>query len=281
MTLRARSYLVEATFNLDRDVDYLYEKSRFDPIAKAVASRDPMKMRRAMDRFEVGQAFYFGNSGELRSMVAKRAHKVNPVVVTTGIFRDGSYYSPPMKEIKISLNAGAFDILRQVGYMPDAASAMVGPSVFNRFMNEFSEKNQKATIYHELAHWADDTLHGSHIAKRLRRARESGDHSSIRGKYTAVTRTPMEMNAQVHAFKVLRQQMGKREYDKLTWGKAMELNSSFMSNFRNLRDRSDYLKTMKGLLRRLHREGLMGKTLSKFPSFEEMQQLVGSWAGRG
>ena len=66
-----------------------------------------------------GTVFLATTSKALKSWNAKQAHKVNPVDINVGVFRDGSYYSPARKEIQISLSASAVGLMRDFDYSLD------------------------------------------------------------------------------------------------------------------------------------------------------------------
>ena len=273
MTLRRRGYLAEATFNLDRDVTHIYEKSGLKDVVEAVRSKDKRKMEDVFSRFlrNRNMPFFWMPSSKLRSRVAQQASKVSPVKVEVGLFSSGSYYSPAADVVRISLNDSAVHALKAGHFIPDVVIQMLGGQA-KAFWSEFSAEAIKGTIYHELAHWADDVLHGRFIAKGLKRAQEKGTGREAGfGRYAKVTHTPMEFNAQVHSLKAMRKQIGKQAFDRMSWIEMFTRKSSLASNFRGYRDEAEYEVAMKRFVKRLHREGLLGKKLKKIPSWKSMQ----------
>ena len=81
----------------------------------------------------------------------------------------------------------------------------------------------------------------------------------------------MEFNAQVHSLKAMRKQIGKQAFDRMSWIEMFTRKSSLASNFRGYRDEAEYEVAMKRFVKRLHREGLLGKKLKKIPSWKSMQ----------
>ena len=266
-----RQLLAESTFNMNKDVDYIYSSSGLKELVDAIESGNEEDAVRIFKEFDRGKVWKT-NSSKLRSRVAKKAHKLKPVKIVVGLFGDGSYYMPEKSEISISLSTGGWELLRGAGYHLEIAKMMVGHQA-KRFAGEFGSKSIKGTIYHELSHWADDALHGFYITKKLDVAKEHGRPGQVKGKFSKSTHTPLELNAQVHAVKEIRRQIGKREFDKMMWRDLFQAKASIMANFMWFDDAADYMDTMKRFVKRLNREGLLGKKLRKIPSYQQMQLL--------
>jgi hypothetical protein len=130
-----------------------------------------------------------------------------------------------------------------------------------QFFNEVSPASIKGTIYHELSHWISDSIYNRNISKRLEIAQQSGK-LDILTKYGSNLFTDYELDAQVHAIKQLKRDY-KKDWDKLTWSDIIEKKGSFDVIFKrlktlNTRDQEEYFKRM---IKRLNREGLLGKKL--------------------
>jgi len=273
MSLRQRTYLTEATFNFDRDVDYIYKQSGLKKVFAAIQSKDAQRMRKVLGAFPIDEITWIARTDELRSKAGKKADKLNPGVVVTGIMKDGSHYKPREVTIQCSVNYQAYGMLKQYGYEYSALESLLGSQIV-RFWNEFTPSTFKSTVYHELAHWADDTMHNKFIKNKLTRANELGGVSKmLRGKHADVRHTPMEINSQIHSIKVLRKRLGKKAFDKLTWMELFQSQSSLAGSFTNFRSGKEYLVMMKGFLKRLNRENLLGKGLRKFPTFSQMRNI--------
>lgn len=268
MTLRRRGYLVESTFNLDADVDMIYKMAGLDKVLADLSSRDQKRMLRRAKSLSSPKTLVVLDSSRLKTKVAKEAHKVNPVEICVGVYDDGSYYIPRRKFIQVSLNREALDFMIRQGADPGAIEREL-PLNKDRFWSEFSPVSIKGTIYHELAHWADDSLHGRHISKALSKVRETGGQSVLRGR-TRPARSPIEINAYIHSIKQVRREMGKRVFEKMSWMDLINGKAQLGAIFRGLKTDREYEVLRKDLLKRLNREGLLTRRLRKLPTVDEL-----------
>jgi hypothetical protein len=92
---------------------------------------------------------------------------------------------------------------KAIDYIPDHQKVF--------FRNEITETNIKGSIYHELSHWLNDTLHNKAVSKNMPITQDkidklwSGD----------VNFSDFEIDAQVHAIKQVKRNY-KKDFDKLT-----------------------------------------------------------------
>jgi hypothetical protein len=269
--------LDEATFNVDKDVEFLYKKANLDRFHKLVIGNNSAEdVATVLGKIEIPSTFWRGNSGDMVSRDSKKAHKVNPVDIRIGAYMDGSYYNPVGKVIQVSLHSGVIGHLQRNMYRVDLVASILGSS-FSWFQKELNAENVKGTIAHELAHWLDDSLHGMHITHKSKSDKEAGISIGA-NKFSTVDQTPMEFEAQIHAIKTIRKQIGKRAFDKLTWGDLFHLKGSLMSNFSKAWDidlsSTAYEDAMKRFVKRLAREGLLGNGLKNYPSSSEFSKLL-------
>lgn len=293
MSLRVRSYLEESTFNLDIDVDDLYRKSGLDRLNGVLSREDPVEIRQAFSPVIDGKIWLRVGSESLRSRIAKRAHKENPISIFLGVDRGGSFYRPSDREVQATVNLSALGLVKDaLRSMPDDPSSylksIVG-SQYERFCKEFDASNVKGTISHELSHWVSDSLHGRNISnvlsggiRRITAAAEKGDvlgvEDSIRGKFPSMTQHPLELNAQVHAIKTIKREIGQRKFDNLTWADLFRLKPSLIGNLRispsKFLSSGQYSEMIRRFVKRLDREGLLGKRMRNFPSRFEFAQIA-------
>jgi len=268
MTLRERQYLLEGMFTINKDVDYLYKKAKLGRLHGLLKKGNMKGLEKALDSFKT----VLVSSSELRSRAARKANKVNPIGIRLTIGSEGSYYKPAEKVIQISLNHNAYGLLRNTGYNQSAIKDIIGTQ-YSRFVGEFDAENVKGTIAHELSHWLNDSLHGKAVARTLAVVREKGVEAAS-GKFLTMRQHPIEIDAQVHAVREVRREMGKRAYDKLTWPDLFRKKNSLPGNFRDNRGQpllpKQYNDTMKRLVKRLHREGLLGKGMKRLPTYAQM-----------
>lgn len=278
MSLRNRSYLTEATFNIKADVDRLYKMSGFGKLHGLLKKGDYAEIKKIFAGFET-QLFLDTSSRILRSKISKQAHKVNPVSIRIGVSREGSYYKPGEAAIQVSLNHHAISLLKNFGYMQQNLKQAIGDQ-YLRFVNEFDAEGVKATISHELSHWISDSLYSQNVAKHLKIAREMGGYymGDYGGKFPSVRQHPMEIDAQIHGIKEVQRQIGKRAYNKMTWLELFHMKGSLLSNFKAKGNRplfkKEYESMIKRFAKRLHREGLLGNGMRKLPTHAQMLRYL-------
>lgn len=260
--MRLKNYLIERTFNIDVDVDWVYDKFFKKYIDLFQSGRINEFIKKASAKSNPwGYTFGTCQSTDLPSVYAQHASSINNVMIVSGILKEGSSYRPsPNNMIFLSLHYGAFNGLISNGSL-DSILGHFDDKTARRFLGEFNKTSVKGTIYHELSHWIDDTLHHSHIKNLLDVARESGNNKLLLKHGTALF-TNHEINAQVHAIKQV-----KRDYDgdwdSITWDEIVNMKPSFhvVSTALNVTipvAREEYFKA---LLKRLNREKLLGKNM--------------------
>jgi len=265
-------FLIEKTFNVQIDVDYLYTKSKLDVLVSLIDAGDIEGLRKFLSK---GKTFLSISSNELKSRSAKQASKIKPVLIDVGVFKGGSYYDTRTNYIQLSLNKSALQYFMTLDLDPKNAERELN-KVSNRFMKEFKPSAIKGTIAHELAHWIDDVLHNQFLSNRVTIAREKGI-IGLAGKHNDVNHTEFEVNSQIHAIKEIKRSMGAREYNKITWIGLIQQKSSLMSNFKHFLSESDYNEFMISFVKRLHREKLLAKTLKHIPSYREMKSILNNY----
>jgi hypothetical protein len=267
---------MEATFNLDRDVNALYNAANLGRFHRVLERGDPEEIRRVFYPVAStpGVDFYTTDSSRLKTRVAKRAHKANPVEISIGAYSGGSYYAPESKLIVVSLSRPALRALHDANYSLKELKRFVGHQ-YDFLIREFDAEGLKGTIYHELTHWVSDSLHNRHIAKLINVAKDARGSEVLRRWRPSVGQTPMEIDAQVHAVKAIRQTMGKKDFDKITWEDLFKRKISILFNFgvtpRGILPEKEWQKYFKIFVKRLHREGLIGKRMRDIPSYSDMK----------
>lgn len=251
---RFLEYINEKTYRIGGDVDYIYKKL-FQPYMKLLPDIDKFINKVNKSNSVFGEM----NSDELKSKDCKKAHKENPILITAGVFNTSSY-TPSKSLIKLALNYSVIDVLNKHRSKEEIES-MIGSATSKRFFNELSEPNIKGTIYHELSHWINDTIHNRHISKRLDKSLQFDD-LSILLKYGSTLFTDYEIDAQVHAIKQLKRNY-KKNWDKLSWMDIVSLKGNFNVIFTKLKtiNKKEQTAYFKALTKRLNRENLLGKGL--------------------
>jgi hypothetical protein len=282
--MRFERYLLnEKTFSISKDVELLYNKAFkkfFDIFKKYKNDLLDLELQKELKPYSSGNyVFLETNSEILKTKEAKSAHLVNPVDIILGVFYDGSFYRPTETikailgkgngVIQVSaLTYGAIDILVK------NKTNILRPQEMEAFINEFKPNRAKTTLSHELSHWINDSLHNFNITKTLKIARELSKPELVLLKNKDVNMTHFEIDAQIHAVKQLKKGFGKK-WDKLT---LIDLFNNYQS-FRGIgkaliRHGDDVFKLwQKMLIKRMNREGILGKNMKRFITSSEMRYI--------
>jgi len=267
--MRFRKYLLtEKTAQIGADVDMIFKKAflKYEKIFKKDDMRGFIKAMQSTNSLGGGKFVFVDiKSSELKSRDGRIAHDINPVRIRCGLL-DGSSYVPSLNLINISLNMNATGlmILNKVKTIKDVEALMpMEADLFERFKNEFSGKSIKGSIYHELAHWIDDSKHNFHITKGLKKSAEIGNTDNMKRDGSNLF-TDYEIEAQVHAIKQLKREFNK-SWDVLSWNDIIQFKPSFNVIKTELhRSGSKVQKNYhKRMVKRLNREKLLGKLMQK------------------
>lgn len=241
--------LFEKLFNINVDVDIIYDKY-FSWLIKDLLNGK---------RYNIGFVSGEFNSSFLISSKGKKTHSINPVKIYTGIFKEGSYYTPIDKIIKLSLNSHAISFLIQKNNDFTKAVNSLPVNRVKDFKNEFTLSRIKSAVAHELSHWIDDTLHGEHINKMLKKKNRQAIYQ---GK-SNVSVTDYEIEATIHAIKQLKRD-NDRIWNKITFDEMLSLDSTLNHLRKQLMSTPDEEKLWRKLiLHRMNREKLLGNRMSK------------------
>ena len=223
--MRFKRYLTEKTFNISKDVKYVYEKG-FKPLVDSLKDINQLSMK--LFKTDKNKDFFIkvrenknvpfnrimGN--ELPSKEAQAASKLNPVEIYTGAFDSGNFYrskevrgildDSKLSLIQLSINKQALVIaLRKEIYMLPVDQV-------KSFLQEFVPARIKATIAHELSHWLNDTMHNFHITNLLKTAHELNNIEVLKLHKKDVNMTHFEIDAQIHGIKQLKM-ANKKKWD--------------------------------------------------------------------
>jgi hypothetical protein len=214
------------------------------------------------------------SSGELKSKQGKEAHAINPIDIYLTFDDKGNYYSPAENVIHFSFNAQQVDILRNANFDMDRVEGMVGTKM-KRFGEELSVSAIKGSIYHELSHWLNDSLHDKNITKLLNRAAEHVGHEwdIMKQGHGNVNQTFIEIDAQIHSIKQIKRD-NKKTWNDITWTDIVQLKSPFLGVIKQSILNNEYDEYMKHMLKRMHREGLLTRKLQKIPAANVMWKLL-------
>jgi hypothetical protein len=293
--------LLEKTFAVSKDVNYIYKtcfKTLIDEIWIHAGSGKHLNFTSpARDRLlnksshkDIWKKVANGldvtykqiMSEDLPGKQAKEASKVNPTVITCGIYKEGNLYRPKEEYIAAGIKGpGGKTWDRGVIILSINNSALktalnngmeyIQPSQLKSFTSEFKEARIKSTIAHELSHWLNDTMHNFHITKLIGTTRELAKPEILLLHKKDVNMTHFEIDAQIHGIKQLKM-AHRKDWDKMTLADVfMEYNAlRFMGG--NIYQK--YGKEIgdiwqKAVIKRMAREKLLGKNMKKFAKYPE------------
>lgn len=195
------------------------------------------------------------NTVILKSPDCVEANKKNSCIIKINTGKN--FYQPSTRQINISVTSNALNFVKnETGGNLQLAIKKLDGLQQKSLSREFSEERIKGSIHHELVHWIDDTLHNSHINKRLNKTMELGtiDLGGI-----PVNSTKMEIQAQIHNIKQLYNKYNNI-WDTLTFEEMLMYSPPLTSVFKTLKGEVK-TKWVKDLKTRMYREGLLGKNM--------------------
>jgi len=133
------------------------------------------------------------------------------------------------------------------------------------FSKELNESNIKATIWHELSHWLNDTIHNRNITKLINVAANLKNSEVLLLNKPNINMTYFEIDALIHGIK------GVKNIKSKIWDKMdledlfVECTSlAFIYNTIYSKHGQDVVNVWQKLLvKRMVREGLLGKNMKK------------------
>jgi len=279
--LRHRSYLTEAVFDIQMDVDWLYEKSGLSRLEGALKTGDIAKIEQAFSWIFKKRILLRTDSSKLRSVAAKRAHEINPVSILVQKKNYAPVYRPPQRErvrnrqtgavslrgelkpgsIEINVPSSFIKIIQTAIQRRDDAyidKRLVHPQIFRKM---FEAGSLKGTIAHELSHWVNDSLNNWAVSiENVRRKRDGLDDSN---------QMQAELDAQIHNIAQIKHSLGDA-YEAFTWTDLFQTENSLTSNFQVFHrgkpitlGPKDFDKMMRRFAQRMRREGLLTKPMQK------------------
>ena len=237
----------EKTFDIKKDVDFLYEISGLDELVLAIQQE---KKSLPHVEYEISSSFLYTDD-------SRKAHLANPVDIyigaTTSKYKS-SFYRPSHQQISVTYNTEAIAMLTQHNYNKETLKIdLVDPKMFDTIFNEITEDRLKATIYHELAHWITDSLYNQNIQRSLASAQAKGKFPK------KVDMMPMEIEGQIHGIKAVYDLYGK-EWD--TWSLTdLFLHYTALHAVFQLLNPKEQKEWTQTLIKRMNREGLLGKNM--------------------
>lgn len=240
--------LNESTFQLDEAVDYIY-----DNYFRSVVS----DIKRNI--FDSLTPIQFYSSDLPDNDVINRANELNPVIIIAHGDRPTSY-NPIASVINLTIERGAYRLAKEHGSIANAAR-LLSSDVLVQFKLEFTESKIKGSIYHELVHWLDDSLRNSHLTNLVNKSAQQQKPSIKNLNFRDVALTPYEREAQIHNIVQLKRDNAEI-WDSLSFEDMIRLNPVLSRIFIRGKSQGWLPEWRRFLLKRMHREGLLGKQMS-------------------
>jgi hypothetical protein len=245
--------ITEATFDLDSQVDFVYNaliKDYREHVMTATTGVEFMRNDKGISSLDLPQ------SDDIDA-----ANKTNSVTIRYGTASEGNQYMPNTQEVTVSMNHNVVELIHKHGGI-DKVIPMLNDSDAKRIKTELTTARIKGSIYHELAHWLDDTLHNRHIKKHVDSASGFGNSKSdFNQGHENVALTSFERDAQIHSIKQLKRE-NEDKWDTLSFEQMIKLNASLWEIANTAQNGRWYSKWKKLIAKRMHREGLLGNNMN-------------------
>lgn len=262
--MKISEFLTEAVFDLNRVVDSIYN-AFFKELADSINRDDSLK---ALSMHETS----FSSHALPKNKFIVAANKLNPVTIKINDTESdrGNAYVPGDETIYLTVNQNAYQFIMQYGTLSNAVrvlGASLKPKKAAMLQTEFTPERIKGSIHHELSHWLDDTLHNKHITKMIDKAKQTstiGQRDQVmHQRKKDVALTSYERDAQIHNIIQLKRKHGRR-WNNLSFEEMIRLNPSLALIYDTAKVEGWLDEWKQLLLRRMHREGLLGKSMVKF-----------------
>lgn len=270
--------LYEKTFNIKKDVDFIYNKffknflkdlytGEYNFYINIVKKFSSFKKEKLMETNDI--IFGIIDSNELKSEDCKKANKLNQLNIYCGIFNSGNCYIPKVSSIEspyiqLSLSKNTI-ILFFNDYKGDSKNI--------KFYNNYLKENYiKSSIAHELSHWIDDSLHKGFLTSFVDLSEWLDDVDILKLKKEDVKLTYFEINAQIHGIENLKKR-NKKKWNNFTLKDIFWEYTALASIAENIYIDygEDILKIwQKYLLKRMARENLIGKNMRSFVNHKNL-----------
>lgn len=240
--------ITEAIFNIDDDVDLIYDTFFKDDLEQLLTTR---KLSKGM--------FYptITDTRLLSNPLSVEANEKNPCRIFINSRDNGNMYNPNTNVISITVSKSAIEFIRDNNNSLDEALDKLDDYYMDRFKSDLSEEKIKGSIHHELAHWLDDTFHNRKVKRAI-------DKFIAKGKKVGKNNIPidsdkLEIQAQIHNIHQLKRKYSEI-WDDLNFFEMMKKSITLRVVF-DMLPLKDRVRWVRDLKTRMYREGLLGKKM--------------------
>jgi hypothetical protein len=241
--INERRLILEKTFDLDVDVDWIYDKFFKKDIETIQKTR------------RIGRGMFKPQkitTASLKSAQAKEAHKIKPCTIYINLPDAPRAYQPFSRNIFVAVNRNAVDfVIKKMRGDLDLAIEYTDPMI----EVEFASMTIKSNIYHELSHWLDDVFHGEALSREVDKWMKADE------KPKEAIISSIEINAQIHTIKQMKRSLGDK-WEEMTFSDLLSVLPIYnVIRKQFLGKPFKIYRWEKKLKQRMHREGLLGKNM--------------------
>lgn len=240
--MKIKHILNEKLTRISADVDMIYNRWFKD-------AYDHFQKTKKADPSLFGKGVM--STDNLKSLAARKADAIQPITIQVNMAgKEGNFYQPETSVITLNYHVSAWELAESMGYT--AALYSIPTHQEASFKAEFRPEIIKGSIHHELNHWIDDVMHNRHINKHVKKARE-------RGISPQDNEGSLERHSQIHNIVQLKR-VHKNIWNSLSFNDMIKLSPSFIAITKEMSSKV-FTKWRNLLMRRMHREGLLGASM--------------------
>ena len=287
--ITSKKRLNEKTFNLDVDVNKLYELSGFNNLIDMAESGSLHQLDSKVKKLILSGEYliYKTDTSILKSEDAKKANAINLVPIYFGIFNSSAYGIHKETEkgvIVVTLNFHAIKILlTNPGLNKENSKFRLNDKTYKNIWNSLSETRIKNSIYHELSHWASDSIHNRYMLDLVKKSKELDDRDILKLGQKDINMTHFEIDGQIHEIKNIKNTLNDEDWNTLTLPQLFIMEPSLGQIAQDIyfgedNDEEDVESLniwLKFLIKRMNREGLLGEKMHTFPKISELLECRG------
>lgn len=274
---RYKFLLLEKTFNIDKDVDFIYDEI-FKPYIKQLENKTfKLELNKNYPLLSAkGLVLKSLGSELLKEQDSIIANEINPIYIIGGILDIDStiVFNRKIENrnfIVISIDKDLIDIYIKNNFSFKNLTSTIDDKIIQLIVKSLKESYIKAMIYHELSHWLNNTLHNDHIVKVIKLAMKYNNPELLKLKTKNVNLTHFEIDAQIHAIKQYKRD-NEKIWNKLTLFQLFNLYPSLMELYEEIKGYGETVKDiwLQTLVKRMNRENLLGKNM-KIPFLDSFE----------
>lgn len=251
--------LNEKLIKVEDDVERIYQRY-FGGLVRAIEQKDKQKITDAYNKsMTTKTSEELVEQGTIQTSSLIKVHFDNPLTFYFNKLGE-NIYNPINKFISLSINEQAINLLVDT-MNGDLNNAYILGNQEKQFISEFTPEKIKSSIHHEIAHWYDDTRNNRHLTKKIKKSSETGNYKrDFRNNESVNELTKHEIEGQIHNIYQLYLN-NKDIWDTIRFDDVLEMLPSLTTIKHKLIKINQFERWKKMLLKRMAREGLLGKNM--------------------